>query len=393
MLFFFKTLVEWRKFIIVATFVTAGLVAGISLVLPQWYTARASMFPPDQGGGMPMYSELIQSLQMPLLGQLGTGARPETIYIDMMKSRRVAESLIDEFDLFEVYEVSLVEEAMAELHSNTSYTLLENGLIIVRFEDKDPRRAAEIANRYIGLLDEFNRQLNVSRATKTREFIEGQLVEREATLAEAELALKEFQDENQALELDEQLRSALAIVTDLTAEAITLETELKILETYTSPDSEEYLETKREYEQVLLQLQKLKVNRDEDDEEVDILRAFLPTLEDIPALALQMLRLRRNVEIETTVYTMLVTEYEKSRIEEARDTPTVQIMDEASAPNFRSRPRRKALVVVGFLAGLGWSAFLALMVTAWRENKGRSRVVDDVFAPVIADLSRIFRRR
>ena len=393
MLFFFKTLVEWRKFIIVATFVTAGLVAGISLVLPQWYTARASMFPPDQGGGMPMYSELIQSLQMPLLGQLGTGARPETIYIDMMKSRRVAESLIDEFDLFEVYEVSLVEEAMAELHSNTSYTLLENGLIIVRFEDKDPRRAAEIANRYIGLLDEFNRQLNVSRATKTREFIEGQLVEREATLAEAELALKEFQDENQALELDEQLRSALAIVTDLTAEAITLETELKILETYTSPDSEEYLETKREYEQVLLQLRKLKVNRDEDDEDEDILRAFLPTLEDIPALALQMLRLRRNVEIETTVYTMLVTEYEKSRIEEARDTPTVQIMDEASAPNFRSRPRRKALVVVGFLAGLGWSAFLALMVTAWRENKGRSRVVDDVFAPVIADLSRIFRRR
>lgn len=391
MLFFFKTIVEWRKFIIVATIVTAGLVAVISLVLPRWYTARASMFPPEQGGGMPMYSELIQSLQMPLLGQLGTGARPETIYIDMMKSRRVAELLIDEFDLFGVYDVSLVEEAVAELHSHTSFTLFENGLIIVRFEDKDPRRAADVANRYIGLLDEFNRQLNISRASKTREFIKGQLVKREATLAEAELALKEFQDENQALELDEQLRAALAIVTDLTAEAITLETELKILETFTSPDSEEYLEAKREYEQVLLQLQKLKMNRDEDDE--DILRAFLPTLEDVPALSLQMLRLRRNVEIETTVYTMLVTEYEKSRIEEARDTPTVQIMDEASAPNFRSRPRRKALVVVGFLAGLGWSAFLALIVTAWRENKGRSRVIDDVFAPVISDLSRIFRRR
>jgi len=391
MLFFFKTLVEWRKFIIVATIVTAGLVAVISLVLPQWYTARASMFPPEQGGGMPMYSELIQSLQMPLLGQLGTGARPETIYIDMMKSRRVAELLIEEFDLFGVYEVSLVEEAMAELHSNTSFTLLENGLIIVRFEDRDPRRAADVANRYIGLLDEFNRQLNVSRASKTREFIEGQLVKREATLADAELALKEFQDENQALELDEQLRSTLAIVTDLTAEAISLETELRILETYTSPDSEEYLETKREYEQLLVQLEKLKVNRDDDDE--DILRAFLPTLEDVPALSLQMLRLKRNVEIENTVYTMLVTEYEKSRIEEARDTPTVQIMDEASAPNFRSRPRRKALVVVGFLAGFGWSGFLALMVTAWRENKGRSRVVDDIFAPVISDLSRIFRRR
>lgn len=391
MLFLFKTIVEWRKFIIVATILTAGAVAAISLVLPKWYTARASMFPPDQGGGMPVYSELIQSLQMPLLGQLGTGARPETIYIDMMKSRRVADRLIEEFDFYEVYEVSLVEEAVAELQSHTSFTLLENGLIIVSFEDKDPGRAAGVANRYLGLLDEFNRQLSFSRASKTREFIEGQLVVRGQALAEAELALMEFQDANQALELDEQLRSALAIVTDLTAEAIALETELKILESYTSPNSEEYVEKQREYEQLLLQLQKLKVNRNKDDE--DLLRAFLPTLEDIPALALQMLRLSRSVEIETTVYTMLVTEYEKSRIEEARDTPTVQVMDAASAPNFRSRPRRKALVVVGMLAGLGWSAFLALIVTAWRENKGRSRVIDDVFAPVVSDLSRIFRRR
>jgi uncharacterized protein involved in exopolysaccharide biosynthesis len=389
--FFFKTIVAWRRFIIIATFVTAGIVAIISLLLPKWYTATASIFPPEQGGGMPMYTELIQSLQMPILGQLGTGARPETIYIDMMKSRYIGERLIAEFDLFERYDVDYIEDALFALHSHTSFTLLENGLIIVSFEAREPRRAADIANRYISLLDEFNRQLNTTRASKTREFIEEQLTKRESTLAQAELELKEFQEANQALHMDEQLRAALSIVSDLTAEAIALETELNILRNYTSVNSEEYQQKKLEYDQVLQQLTRLKLSTDQDEE--DLLRAYIPTLEDVPELALQMLRLRRNVEIENTVYAMLIKEYEKSRIEEARDTPTVQIMDVASAPTLRSRPRRKFLVIIGAMAGLGWSAFLAVLITAWRENKGRSKIIDDVFAPLIADLSRLRRRR
>jgi len=391
MLFLFKTLVAWRKFIIIATFVTAAIVAIISLLLPKWYTANVSIFPPDQGGGMPMYAELIQSLQMPILGQMGTGARPETIFIDMMKSRYIGERLIDEFDLYEVYDVDLIEDALYELHSHTTPTLQENGLITVSFEARDPQMAADVANRYISLLDDFNQQLNTTRASRTREFIEEQLSKRELMLAEAEWKLKVFQESNKTLEIGEQLKAALTIVSDLTAAAIALETELRILENYAASTSEEYLQKKLEYEQVLEQLKKLKISTDQEEE--DLLRSYIPTLEDIPELALQMLRLRRNVEIENTVYIMLVKELEKTRIEEARDTPTVQMMDEASVPNLRSRPRRKVLVIVGAMAGFGWSAFLAIFVTAWRENRGRSKVIDDVFTPLISDISKLRRRR
>jgi uncharacterized protein involved in exopolysaccharide biosynthesis len=391
MLFFFKTLVAWRKFIIIATFVTAVIVAVISLLLPKWYTATASIFPPDQGGGMPMYAELIQSLQMPLLGQMGTGARPETIFIDMMKSRFVGERLVDEFNLFEVYDVDLIEDALYELHSHTTSTLQENGLITVSFEARDPQMAADVANRYISLLDEFNQQLNATRASRKKEFIQEQLSKRELTLADAEWKLKVFQETNKTLDINEQLGAAMSIVSDLTAKAIALETELMILEHYAESTSEEYRQKKLEYEQVLEQLKKLKINTDQDEE--DLLRSYIPTLEDIPELALDMLRLKRNVEIENTVYIMLVKELEKARIEEARDTPTVQVMDRASVPNLRSRPRRKVMVVVGGIAGLGWSAFFAMFITAWRQNRGRSEVIDDVFTPLINDLSRLRRRK
>jgi uncharacterized protein involved in exopolysaccharide biosynthesis len=164
-----------------------------------------------------------------------------------------------------------------------------------------------------------------------------------------------------------------------------------ILEHYAESTSEEYRQKKLEYEQVLEQLKKLKINTDQDEE--DLLRSYIPTLEDIPELALDMLRLKRNVEIENTVYIMLVKELEKARIEEARDTPTVQVMDRASVPNLRSRPRRKVMVVVGGIAGLGWSAFFAMFITAWRQNRGRSEVIDDVFTPLINDLSRLRRRK
>ncbi len=241
------------------------------------------------------------------------------------------------------------------------------------------------------MLDEFNREIAISRASKTRTFIEGQLEERKTLLARAESDLNEFQESNQALELEEQLRSAMTIVTDLTAEAIALETELKILEHYTAPTSDEYQRKKREYEELLVQLKKLKLSTDLDDK--DLLHAYLPTLEEIPDLALQMLRLKRKVEVETTIYLMLLKEYEKSRIEEARDTPTVQVMDLASAPNLRSRPKRKIMIVGGALAGLGWSGFLALFIGAWRQNRERSKAVAEVLAPVRDDFSGLFRRK
>ncbi len=390
-MFVFKTLVEWRKFIITATLLTALVIVIVSLVLPQYFTAYTTIFPAEPEGGLSMYSDLLQNLQVPLIGSMGTGARPETVFIDMMKSRYLRTKLIEEFDLFEIYDVALIEDALDEVRAHTGFTLIENGLVTVGFEDRDPERAAAIANRYIELLDEFNRSINMGRASRTREFVEKQLEERKIALADAEAALNEFQETHQALELEEQLRSAMTIVTNLTAEAIALEIELEILAHYTSPSSDEYQQKSREYEKVVEQLRNLKLSTDQNDE--DLLHAYLPTLDEIPDLALQMLRFRRKVEIETAIYTMLLKEYEKSRIEEARDTPTVQVMDYATVPNLRSRPKRKIMVVVGAVAGLGWSSFLALFVGAWRENRERSKAVSDVLGPVRADLSRILGRK
>src|SRR6188768_1843092 len=118
MLFFFQTLIAWRRFIIVGALASAIVLGAVSFVLPSWYTARTSIFPPEPTMALPMYAEVMQQLSAPLLGPIATGAAPETIYIEMVKSRSVGEKVIDEFDLKNLYRCDHVEECLDELHSH-----------------------------------------------------------------------------------------------------------------------------------------------------------------------------------------------------------------------------------------------------------------------------------
>lgn len=386
-----SVLVKWRKFIIASALIAAAGMAVISLILPKWYTARTSLFPPETGGGMSMYSDLIQSFQVPLFGPLAGGAAPGTIYIDILMSRKIGLKIIDEFGLKEVYGRNIPTEALETLHSHCSFTLLENGLLNILYEDKDPERAAEVANRFAVLLDEFNRELNITRASRSRKFIEEQLAIRNKTLEKAEEDLRKFQEENKTLDISAQLTSTLEVMSDLTAQAIALEVEMDILGKYASKSSDEYLQKKRRYDELQDQLKKFKVSsaRSEDD----FVRSFFPTLDEVPEVTLEFLRLSRRVKIEETVHELLIKEYEKARIDEARDTPTIQVLDKASVPDIRSRPKRKFLVVIGGLVGFGWSALIAFVITVWREQGEQRRAFQSIFDPVRKDFSRIFRRK
>jgi uncharacterized protein involved in exopolysaccharide biosynthesis len=387
-----RTIVRWRKLILASGLAAAALAAVVSLFLPQWFVATASVFPPESGGGLSGYAQLLQqSLQIPVMAPSAGGARPGTIYIDILLSRRVGEKLVEEFDLKTRYGTSLVTEAIEALHAHSSFSLLENGLLKVSFEDKSPERAAAVTNRYVELLDEFNRDLNVTRASKSREFVGGQLEIHEQKLREAEDALRAFQEEHEALQLDQQVTSAIDIVASLTAEAVSIEVELDILEQYASRESEEYLRKKKQYDEIVNQLEKFKA--DSARSETDFVRSFFPSFDKLPEVALDMARLMRRVKTEEAIYRLLLEEYEKARIEEARNTPTVQILDTAKPPELRSRPKRAMITIFGGIAGLAWSALLAVFITYWRQDDARVRAASDLFGPVAADVKRLFGAR
>lgn len=392
MLFILRAIIHRRKFILASGLVTALVAAAVSLVLPKWYTSTASVFPPDAGGSMSGIAQILQqSLQIPILTPSAVGARPNTIYIDIALSRRIGERVIEEFDLKKAYGADLMSDALSVLHSHTSFTLLENGLLKVSFEDRSPARAAAVANRFVELLDEFNRNINVTRASKTREFVGTQLEIHERELREAEDELRAFQEMHEALQLDQQVTSAIDLVASLTAEGVALEIDLEILKQYTSPMSDEYVSKKKRYDEILGQLGKFKADTARVGE--DPIRSYFPSFNKLPEVALELARRLRRVKTEEAIYGLLVEEYEKARIEEARDTPTVVVLDEAAVPEMRSRPRRTMIVLFGGMVGLGWSALFAVFLAAWRGDREKFRALADLIDPILSDAKRTFRIR
>ena len=184
--------------------------------------------------------------------------------------------------------------------------------------------------------------------------------------------------------------SAIDIVASLSAEAVALEVDLEILRQYTSTASEEYVRKKKEYDEILDQLQMFKA--DSARAEADLVRSYFPTFDTVPATAMELLRHMRRVKTLELVHGMLVKEYETARVEEARDTPTVQVLDWGEVPELRTRPKRKMIVLLGGVAGIAWGGLIALFVTAWREDKRRSGRLADLVAPLVSDVKRALRK-
>jgi tyrosine-protein kinase Etk/Wzc len=391
MSFLIKTLITWRRLLAACFVAGVVLMAIIAFSLPRWYRATTTLFPPESSGVLSVSEELVRRLATPLLGAVATGASPGAVCVDVLGSRAVGEQLIAEFGLMEAYDTGTIEECLDALHSHTDLSFHENGILVVSFEDRDPRRAAEIANRMVGLLDGVMRDIKISRAARTREFIEQQMLERRELLSRAEDEFRAFQEKSHMVDVEEQLAATMDLVTELTARAISLEIEMKIAAHHTSTSSQQYRRMQAEYDGVVEQLGKLKGG--EADSTSSAAGALAPSLAEVPAAALQYGRLQRALEVQTRVYKLLVTEYEKASIEAVRDTPLIQVLDRAEIPTQHARPRRGLLILVGGALELVWSVALVLLMTFWRERRPRALAVRELLGPIMDDFARLRPRR
>lgn len=392
MLHIIQTLLAWRRFIFWSGFFSAVAMGVVAFLLPKWYLAGCSVFPPDPNQfGSSSYLQMLQSLQMPMLGPNATGLTPQTIYVDVLQSRRIGEAVIEEFGYKKLYKKSIMAEAIEALHEHTFYSVLENGLLKIGFEDKDPERAAAVTNRYIALLDEFVQELNITKAGKTKEFFAAQMEVHARDLRDAEESLRQYQEDNKALQLDAQVSKAIEVMSTLSADAIALEVDLELLRQYASQNSQEYIRKKKRYDEVIRQLQKFENASNRDKE--DVVRGFFPTFDTVPETKLEMARRMRRVMVEEKVHALLIEEFERLSIEEARDIPTVQVLDRASVPEMKNRPKRAIIAAAGGVAGIVWASLIALFVSVWREEGERSQALRSVVQPVLSDLKNPFRRR
>lgn len=372
-----------KTMILAVTLGVAAVSLVVSLLLPNIYTGTAKVLPPQQS----------QSAAAMLLGQLGGLAglaggsvglkNPSDLYVGMLKSRTVADGVIARFDLQKLYDLRTMVETRKLLADNTYIAAGKDGLITVEFEDRDPNRAAAVANAYVEELDRLSQNLAVTEAAQRRLFFERQLKQAKEDLGNAELALKVTQEKTGLIKLDDQGRAIIEAVAALRGQIAAKEVELRAMRTFTTEGNPDYVRVRQQLAGLRAELTKLE--RSQIGGRGDIL---LPTGR-VPEAGLEYVRKFRDVKYNETIFELLAKQFEAAKIDEAKEATIIQVVDKAIVPDRRSKPKRLVIVTLAILV----AGFVALVWAFVREARERA-AQDPMQAARIAALRRYasFRR-
>ncbi len=343
--------VLWRgkSTIGIAVIVSAAIMSGIAFLLPVKYKAEAVIFTPQQSqsslSAVAQLTGLGSAAGFSSLGLLsGLGLRSSSdLYVGILESRTIADGLIKKFDLKQVYHRDTFYTARKQLGRNTTIKAGRDTLIHVQVEDRDPRRAAQIANAYIDELAEQNSHVALTEATQRRIFYESQLVKEKDALSDAEIALRNTQQSTGLVAPTGQAEGLIRAVSQLHAEILTREAQLEAMKTYATDDNPRLQVAKREISALHAELDKLERGN------------HIPGTAEVPAgqlpeAGLQYLRKYRDFKYHETLFEILAKQYEAARLDEAKSAPMIQVIDRAVPPEKKSWPPRAILTLIA--AGL-----------------------------------------
>jgi len=339
---YWRVLWKNRLLIIGLFFVIPAVTLIHSLQLPKIYKATASILSPADSSKSGGLSSLLGGLGT----QIGLTAQPSSseIFVAILKSRSAADKVIDRFNLHKVYGSKTKENARGALAGNTEINISKEKVINVSVLDKDPRKAAEIANYYVETLDGLNQTLNINTAGEKKRFVEKRLEETREDLEKAEERLKNYQVSHKILaasETGQSVQTAGALQGKLLAARVELEAKKKYA-------------TSQNPEIINLQNQVTEMEK---------------VITSLPPLATELARLTRDLTVQGTVYSLLISQYEQAKIEEARDTPTVQVLDWAAVPDKKFKPNIKQNVALSGVLAL----FLGIFISFFLEYLAHHR--------------------
>lgn len=330
----------------------AGLAAlGITFAMDPVYTATARLLPPQQQqSAAAMMAQQLGALAG-LAGAASGLRNPADQFVALLKSRSVADRLIERFDLLRVYEKNYLQDARKALEGNSRINAGRDGLITIQVDDEDPRRAADIANAYITELEALMKRLALTEAQQRRVFFEKQLEQAREGLKRAQQALAAVGVSENVLKAEP--KAAAEGVARLKAAITTKEVQLSAMRGYLTETSPDFRQAQQE---------------------LGALRAQLARAEnsapDLPATAAAQdyISRFRDFKYQETLFELMARQYEIARLDEAREGALIQVVDAAVAPERKSRPKRALIAVVTTLvAGLALLAWIFVR-RAWQSQ-------------------------
>jgi capsule polysaccharide export protein KpsE/RkpR len=372
-----------------------SVIAGSALafLLPRDYKSTLTLMPPENqsGASMAKFAALAgatgggaaTALAGDMLGVRTSGA----LYIGILQSRTISDQIVDKFDLRKVYGVRLKQRARRKLQDHTFASEdRKTGLISIVVTDHDPSRAAAIAQAYADGIDVLLRNLNTSSAHLERVFLEQRLKSIKTELDTAEQALAQFSSQNNTIDIKEQGKAMVTASSTVEGQLIAARTQLEGLRQIYSDDNVRAKEARARVAELENQLARLRGSGSESQiASTPEMNGAFPSLRKLPLLGVPYTDLYRRATIAETVYAALSQQYELAKVQEAKETPTLKVLDAPDIPERSSGPPRLTIILLSLLLSITGAIVWILGRARWREidpRNGTKLLINEIFAQV-----------
>jgi len=359
---------EQRRFLLHAA--TSAFLASVLLafLIPVRYQSVTRLMPPDGQSGSTILAALaargglgpLTGLGSDLLGMKSSGA----LFVGVLGSETVQDGLINQFNLRKVYRDSKIEDARKSLGEHTDISEdRKSGIISIGVTDHDPTRAAAVARAYVAELDRIIAQVSTSSARRERIFLEGRLEKVKADLDDAARKFSDFASKNTAIDIPAQGKAMVEAAAVLQGQLIAAQAELSGLEQIYTSNNVRVRSAQARVAELQKKLNELGGAGTPGNSAPA--NSLYPSIRKLPILGVAYADLYRQNKIQETVFELLTQQYEMAKVQEAKEIPTVKVLDAALVPTKKSFPPRTVIVVLGTMLGLTLTMVWILGKTRW----------------------------
>ena len=399
-----RLLWEHRRLLLRAAAI--GLLAAtiVAFLIPKQYTSTTQLMPPDaqSSSGLAMLSALaaqgggnsLGAVAGDLLGAKTTGS----LFLGVLKSETSEDGLIQEFDLQKVYGTRLLIDARTKFDANTSMSEdKKSGIITISVTDHSPQRAADLANAYVNRLNSMMTDLSTSAAHRERVFLEERLKVVKQDLDDASNQLAQFSSKNNTLDMELEGKAMLDVTSNLAGQLVAAQSQLEGLRQIYTDNNSRVQSLNARVAELRKQLQKLSGADDTSAPNTaatassavaaDATATPFPTIHNLPLLGAKYEDYYRHAKIQETVYELLTEQYELAKVQEAKETPSVKVLDPARVPERKSAPHRLSIMLVGTFSALCLALAWVIGSSYWQQSDPqdpRKILVQEIAATVKA---------
>ena len=356
---------EEKTTILKVTALFTAVAVVVALLLPNIYTAKTVMMPPQQqqSGAASALASLGG-----LAGLAGAAAgikSPDEMYVAFMQSEGMQNAVIRRLGLQERYQSKTMTDTRTALKGAVRIASdKKTGLITIEADDKDPAFAAQLANVQVEELRNLLGRLAVTEAQQRRMFYEQQIQKVQNDLAAAEASFRQAKEKSGMQVTSVLAESGVRASAELRGQIAAREVQMQAMSRFATAQNPDMQRISSELSAMRTQLTKLEQGGG------DVSQGS-PTQQ-------QAVKSYRDVKVQEAMLEVLIKQYELARVDEAKEGPLLQQVDVAIAPERKSKPKRAMIVLVAAFAGL----FLGVLVAFVRRAIRKAAESEDAGAQI-----------